>query len=308
MNMLGIRRTISSLLIVLVGVTVVTFAMMHLAPGDPAQLIAGQEASREDIEGVRRALRLDDPIPLQFVRYVGNAVQGDFGQSYQTGLPVGPEVLKAFLFTVQLVLVSITLALLLGVPIGILGAIGRGGVGETFSFMFSLIGLSIPSFFLGLALILVFAVYLPLFPVSGSGTWYHLVLPALTLSLPTAAILGRVVRAGLRAEMAKQYVRTARSKGLTERRVILFHALRNALIPLVTILGIQIGYSLGGSVIVETLFGWPGLGRLIVQSVAARDFPMVQGAVLLVAGCFVLINAIVDYSYRLLDPRIGVSK
>lgn len=300
----GLRRSLGSLLVVLIGVSVITFAMMHLAPGDPAQIIAGQEASQEDIDAIRRALRLDDPLAVQYFTYVGNVLRGDFGQSFQSGLPVAPAVLNSFGNTVQLVVASIVLALLLGISFGVMGAVSRGGIGETVSFLFSLVGLSIPTFFLGLALILIFAVYLPILPVSGSGTWRHLVMPALTLSLPTAAIFGRVVHAGLRGELEKQYVRTARSKGLLERRVVVVHALRNALVPLLTMLGIQIGYSLGGSVIVETLFGWPGLGRLIVQSVAARDFPMIQASVLLVAGCFVLINALVDYSYRILDPRI----
>lgn len=306
--MKALRRHLQSLVVVLSGVTIITFVMMHFAPGDPAELIAGSNASREDIDAIRVALRLDDPIWQQLLRYVGNALQGDLGRSYQTGMPVGPSIAQAFGYTLQLVVVSISLALLIGVPIGILGAVRKGRAGGAVSFMFSLIGLSVPSFFLGLTLILVFAVYWPVLPVSGSGSLRHLILPSLTMSLPTAAIFGRVVCAALLAELEKHYVRTARSKGLREKRVVTRHALRNALVPLLTMLGVQIGYALGGSVIVETLFAWPGLGRHIVQSVATRDFPMIQGSVLLIATSFVLINAVVDHSYRLLDPRIGGRK
>ena len=289
---------------VFAGVSIAVFLMIHLIPGDPARLYAGLEASQEDVEGVRRALGLHEPLPVQYGRFLGRFVTGDLGRSLKTGRPVGEEIAARYGSTVLLASLAIASAVVLGSATGVVAAVWRRSAVDQSALLASLLGLSLPSFFLGLVLMLVFSVQLGWLPLAGNATWRHAVLPAVTLALPAAAVISRMVRGSLVEVLEQDYIRTARSKGLTEWVVVNSHAVRNALIPVVTVVGLQLGYLLGGAVVTETVFSWPGIGRLIVQSIAARDFPVVQAAVLLLAVSFVTINLVTDMFYAVLDPRI----
>ena len=289
---------------VFAGVSVAVFLMIHLIPGDPARLYAGLEASQEDVEGVRRALGLHEPLPVQAGRFLGRFVTGDLGRSLKTGRPVAEEIAARYSSTVLLASLAIASAVVLGSATGVVAAVWRRSAVDQAALLASLLGLSLPSFFLGLVLMLVFSVQLGWLPLAGNATWRHAVLPAVTLALPAAAVISRMVRGSLVEVLEQDYIRTARSKGLTEWVVVNSHAVRNALIPVVTVVGLQLGYLLGGAVVTETVFSWPGIGRLIVQSIAARDFPVVQAAVLLLAVTFVTINLVTDMLYAVLDPRI----
>jgi len=289
---------------VFAGVSVAVFLMIHLIPGDPARRYAGLEASQEDVEGVRRALGLHEPLPVQYGRFLGRFVTGDLGRSLKTGRPVAEEIAARYGSTVLLASLAIASAVVLGSATGVVAAVWRRSAVDQAALLASLLGLSLPSFFLGLVLMLVFSVQLGWLPLAGNATWRHAVLPAVTLALPAAAVISRMVRGSLVEVLEQDYIRTARSKGLTEWVVVNSHAVRNALIPVVTVVGLQLGYLLGGAVVTETVFSWPGIGRLIVQSIAARDFPVVQAAVLLLAVTFVTINLVTDMLYAVLDPRI----
>ncbi|HAM58099.1 MAG TPA: hypothetical protein DCQ64_22890 [Candidatus Rokubacteria bacterium] len=289
---------------VFAGVSLAVFLMIHLIPGDPARLYAGLEASQEDVEGVRRALGLHEPLPIQYGRFLGRFVTGDLGRSLKTGRPVAEEIAARYSSTVLLASLAIASAVVLGSATGVVAAVWRRSAVDQAALLASLLGLSLPSFFLGLVLMLVFSVQLGRLPLAGNATWRHAVLPAVTLALPAAAVISRMVRGSLVEVLEQDYIRTARSKGLTEWVVVNSHAVRNALIPVVTVVGLQLGYLLGGAVVTETVFSWPGIGRLIVQSIAARDFPVVQAAVLLLAVTFVTINLVTDMLYAVLDPRI----
>ena len=289
---------------VFAGVSLAVFLMIHLIPGDPARLYAGLEASQEDVEGVRRALGLHEPLPVQYGRFLGRFVTGDLGRSLKTERPVAEEIAARYGSTVLLASLAIASAVVLGSATGVVAAVWRRSAVDQAALLASLLGLSLPSFFLGLVLMLVFSVQLGWLPLAGNATWRHAVLPALTLALPAAAVISRMVRGSLVEVLEQDYIRTARSKGLTEWVVVNSHAVRNALIPVVTVVGLQLGYLLGGAVVTETVFSWPGIGRLIVQSIAARDFPVVQAAVLLLAVTFVTINLVTDMLYAVLDPRI----
>jgi len=289
---------------VFAGVSVAVFLMIHLIPGDPARLYAGLEASQEDVEGVRRALGLHEPLPVQYGRFLGRFVTGDLGRSLKTERPVAEEIAARYGSTVLLASLAIASAVVLGSATGVVAAVWRRSAVDQSALLASLLGLSLPSFFLGLVLMLVFSVQLGWLPLAGNATWRHAVLPAVTLALPAAAVISRMVRGSLVEVLEQDYIRTARSKGLTEWVVVNSHAVRNALIPVVTVVGLQLGYLLGGAVVTETVFSWPGIGRLIVQSIAARDFPVVQAAVLLLAVTFVTINLVTDMLYAVLDPRI----
>jgi peptide/nickel transport system permease protein len=288
---------------VLFGVSLAVFLMVHLIPGDPAALIAGNEATRADVENVRQSLGLDRPLPVQYVSFVGKALTGDLGKSFRTGRPVLEEIMPRYLNTMALGAIALGIAVLLGMASGIVSAVRRH---TAFALLLSLAGVSMPTFFLGLLLMLVFSVWLGWLPLSGKDTWLHYILPAITLSTASIAIVSRVMHASLIEVLHEDYVRTARAKGQRESLVIWRHAVRNALIPVVTVAGLQLGYLLGGAVVTETVFAWPGLGRLLVQSILARDFPVVQAAVLLLATTFVAINLLTDLIYGLLDPRIRV--
>jgi len=288
----------------LLGVVVLVFLMVRLAPGDPAVLLAGEFATPETLEAIRARYGLDRSLPEQFFIYMGALLRGDLGESARSRRPVLEELKTYFPNTLELALAAILVAVLTGIPLGILAAL-RPGSGLDLSVMvLALLGVSMPVFWFGLLAILIFSVELGWFPVAGKGTLAHLVLPAVTLGINATALLARMTRGTLLEVLSQDYIRTARAKGLSERVVIYKHALRNALIPVITVVGLEFGTLLSGAVITETIFAWPGLGQLLVGSILARDYPVVQGAVLLVATSFVLINLLVDLLYAAIDPRV----
>lgn len=289
--------------LVLLMVSVLIFLISRLS-GDPAALMAPPEARAEDIQAIRTNLGLDKPLHEQYLIFISNAVRGDLGTSLWQKQPALNLVLERFPATLELAVTAMAFATLLGIPLGIIAAIKRDGFIDRLTMMLAVLGQSVPNFWLGMMLILIFASLLHWLPSSGRGTWQHLLMPALTLSAFPLARIARLTRSGLLEVLHQDYIRTARSKGLTESAIILKHALRNAAIPIVTVMGLQIGGLLGGAVIVETVFAWPGLGRLVVQSVFMRDFPLVQASTLFIAVIFVLVNLLVDLSYSLIDPRI----
>src|SRR3990170_2662738 len=287
---------------VLLGVSIVVFTMIRLIPGDPAQLMAGQAATQEIITGIRRDLGLDRPIIVQYAYFLRNAVRGDLGYSLFNRAPVTDELALRFPNTVRLGLASMLVAVAIGIPAGIISATRHLSWIDSLVMVVALAGVSMPVFWLGLNLIL--AVRLHWLPAIGHEGWAHLILPAVTLGAASAAIIARMTRSAMLEVMRQDYVRTARAKGVAEPSVIGRHALRNALIPVVTVVGLQLGTLLGGAVLTESVFAWPGVGRLLVDAVLARDYPIVQGTVLLIATTFVLLNVLVDVLYAVLDPRI----
>lgn len=289
---------------VLIGVTLVVFLMMHLIPGDPAQIMAGERASEEQIELTRDRLGLNDPLPVQYATFVGNAVQGDLGNSIRNGRPVTAEIGARFWITVELAFYSTLLSIFIGLIAGIVSATRRNSPWDMIIMISALFGLSMPNFWLGLMLIQYFALNIEWLPVSGWGTPASIILPVITLGTAGAAIIARMTRSSMLEVIHQDYIRTARAKGVKERYVIYKHALRNALIPVVTVVGLQFGVLLGGAVLTETVFAINGLGRLVVDAIAQRDFPIVQGSVLILALLFVLVNFLVDISYRFLNKRI----
>ena len=293
---------------VMLGVSVVTFALMYLTPGDPAETIliqqTDQQPSEEAVEAFRTEHGLDEPLPLQFLSWLTDAVQGDLGESYYSDRSVAGLVLEHLPATIELALAAIVVALLVAVPAGVLSAVHRGDRIDVVSQLGALVGVSMPNFWLGYLLIIVFALWLDMFPVYGTGGLEHLVLPALALGTGMAAIITRLVRTSMLEVIGREYVDMARSKGLRERIVVYKHALRNALLPVVTIVGLQLGFVLNGAVVIEIVFQRPGLGMLLVDSIFARDYPVVQGVVLVIAVGFVATNLLVDLTYRYLDPRV----
>jgi len=288
----------------LLGVVVLVFLMVRLAPGDPAVLLAGEFATPETLEAIRARYGLDRSLPEQFLIYLEALLRGDLGESARSRRPVLEELKTYFPNTLELASAAILVAVLTGIPLGVLAAL-RPGSGLDLSVMvLALLGVSMPVFWFGLLAILIFSVGLGWFPVAGKGTLAHLVLPAITLGINATALLARMTRGTLLEVLSQDYIRTARAKGLAERVVIFKHALRNALIPVVTVVGLEFGTLLSGAVITETIFAWPGLGQLLVGSILARDYPVVQGAVLLVAITFVLINLLVDLLYATIDPQV----
>lgn len=302
-----ILRRLLQAIPVLFGVSVLVFMMLHLIPGDPAELIAGHQATAEDVEDVRRSLGLDEPLLNQYLTFIGNAVKGDFGQSFRTGRPVLQEIGFRYGNTVLLGVSAIVIAVVVGGLSGIVSAVRRQRWADHATLFASILAISTPGFFLGLLLILIFAVWWPVLPMAGFESWQSLILPAITLSATSAAVISRIMRASLLEALDNPFVRTARAKGLRESQVIWRHGVRNAVIPVVTVSGLQLGYLLGAAVVIETVFAWPGVGRLLVQSILARDFPVVQAAVLIVACTFILVNLITDLLYGILDPRISTS-
>jgi ABC-type dipeptide/oligopeptide/nickel transport system permease component len=300
-----VRRTIASVL-VLFGVSVLVFSIIHLVPGDAVTAILGrQKVSAERVAELRQQLGLDDPIPVQYGRYLGSALQGDLGESIRNAVPVSEAIAEQLPYTVALALSAMTIALVLGFILGLLAALNQGSWLDTAIMSVSVSGMSVPTFWLGLLLIMLFAVQLGWFPsISNSNSPQALFLPALTLGLPEAAVVARMVRASMLDVLHNEYITVARAKGLRERRVVFVHGMRNALIPIVTFVGLQMAYLLGGSAIVETLFARQGIGRLAVQAISNRDYPVVQGVVLVVAVIYVLINTFTDVVYTMLNPKI----
>jgi ABC-type dipeptide/oligopeptide/nickel transport system permease component len=295
---------------VLVGISVLTFLMLHLVPGDPvaAMFVDQGGASAEQREAVRRQLGLDQPLPVQYWRSVSNAVRGDLGRSIRTNEPVADLLVRNFPPTLQLTLASMAFAIVLGVLLGTVAAIRHNSWLDSLTMLIALNGVSIPGFWLGLLLISLFAVNLHWVPIIGGGGWRGLILPAVALGFAAAAIIARMVRSSLLEALGEQYVVTARAKGLAERPVILRHALRNAAIPVVTIVGLQFGGLLGGAVIIEQVFARQGIGRMLVGALQGRDFPVAQGGVLFVAVVYVLVNLLVDLLYGVIDPRISARR
>ncbi len=299
-----ILRRILIALPTLLGVVVLVFLMVRLAPGDPAVLLAGEFATPETLEAIRARYGLDRGLPEQFLIYLEALLRGDLGESARSRRPVLEELKTYFPNTLELASAAILVAVLTGIPLGILAALRPGSSLDLSVMVLALLGVSMPVFWFGLLAILIFSVGLGWFPVAGKGTLAHLVLPAITLGINATALLARMTRGTLLEILSQDYIRTARAKGLAERVVIFKHALRNALIPVVTVAGLEFGTLLSGAVITETIFAWPGLGQLLVGSILARDYPVVQGAVLLVAITFVLINLLVDLLYATIDPRV----
>ncbi|MBN9429101.1 MAG: ABC transporter permease [Burkholderiales bacterium] len=300
-----VRRLLQALP-VLFGVSLTVFLMIHLIPGDPAELIAGQNATADDVRNVRQALGLDRSLPEQYVSFVRQALVGDFGRSFRTGRSVAEEIGERYRNTLVLGGVALGFAVLVGIGSGVVSAVRRYSLSDNLALLVSILAVSTPTFFLGLLLMLVFSVWLGWLPLTGFDSWQHLVLPAITLGAASAAVISRIMRSSLLEVLDNQYVRTARAKGLRESVVIWRHAVRNAVLPVITVVGLQLGYLLGGAVVTETVFAWPGIGRLLVQSILARDFPVVQAAVLVVALTFIVINIVTDLVYGLLDPRVSV--
>lgn len=299
-----IARRLLTVIPTLLGVLLVVFLMVRLAPGDPAELLAGEFATPETLADIRQRFGLEQPWYTQLGLYTVNMFQGDLGESVRTRQPVTEELADYFPNTLVLTLGAMLVALLIGVPAGIVSAIRPGTIFDLLAMLGALIGVSMPVFWFGLMAILIFSVQLGWFPVAGTGTLWHMVLPAITLGLGTASILARMTRSAMLEVLSQDFIRTARAKGVAGRVVIFKHAFRNALIPVVTITGLQFGGLLEGAVITETVFAWPGIGQLLVSSILARDYPVVQGAVLLIAVAFILINLVVDLMYGVIDPRI----
>jgi ABC-type dipeptide/oligopeptide/nickel transport system permease component len=289
---------------VLLGVATLVFALIHLVPGDPAQAMLGESASAKDVEELRSRLGLDRPLVEQYVAYLGGLLRGDLGASFRTGQPVTTAIIERVPATVELALAAMLVAIAFAVPLGVVAAVRQGTSVDHAAMTVALGGISIPNFWLGPMLAIIFSVQFGWLPVSGRGGWDNLVLPAVSLGAALAAILARMTRASLLEELRELYVRAARARGVSFTRAVVRHALRNSLIPLVTILGLQFGAVLTGSVITETIFAWPGIGRLLIQSIGFRDYPLVQGCILLIAVTYVSVNLITDLLYGVLDPRI----
>jgi len=289
---------------VLLGVATLVFSLIHLVPGDPAQAMMGDGASPQDVAELRKTLGLDQPLLTQYATFLRNALQGDLGKSFRTGQPVTTMVAERMPATAELAVAAMLVAIVMAIPLGVVAAVWRGTAVDYGAMTFALAGVSIPNFWLGPVLAIVFAVELGWLPVSGRGTLAHLVLPAISLGLALAAILARMTRASLLEELNELYVRAARARGVSRPAAITTHALRNSLIPLLTIVALQFGAVLTGAVITETIFAWPGIGRLLIQSIGFRDYPTVQGCILLIAVTYVTVNLVTDLMYGVLDPRI----
>lgn len=289
---------------VLLGVATLVFALVHLVPGDPAQAMAGDGASPQEVAALRERLGLDRPLGRQYAAFLTRLVVGDLGVSFRTNQPVARAIAERLPATIELATAAMLVALALAIPLGILAAVFRGTSVDHAAMTLALAGISIPNFWLGPLLAIVFAVELGWLPVSGRGSLSHLVLPASTLGFGLAAILARMTRSSLLDELRELYVLAARARGASRFRALIRHAFRNSLIPVVTILGLQVGAVLTGTIITETIFAWPGVGRLLMQSISFRDYPLVQGCILFIAVTYVTMNLVTDLVYGMLDPRI----
>jgi ABC-type dipeptide/oligopeptide/nickel transport system permease component len=282
------------------------FLLIHIVPGDPVVQMLGENARAEDLAQLRHALGLDAPIGTQYLRYLKGLFRGNWGNSFHFGSSVSAIVFQHFPATLELALAGLFVCLIIAIPAGVYSAARQGSAADHATSVFTLLGLSLPNFALGPLLILVFSIEIGWLPVSGRGGIDHLVLPAVTLGAALAAILTRMVRAAMIEELSSDYVRTARAKGLSERRVLFRHALPNAMIPIITIVGLQFGALLAGTIVTETIFSWPGIGRLAVQAITERDYPLLQGCILVIALSCVLVNLLTDLIYAVIDPRVRV--
>lgn len=298
-----LRRLLLTLPVIWIVVTLV-FGLIHIVPGDPVAQMLGEGAAVTEVERLRQELGLDRPVWQQYASYLRRLAVGDLGVSFRNQESVWASIRTRYPATLELAVAASLFSLLLAVPFGMIGALKRGRLPDRAISVVSLLGISLPNFAIGPLVILVFSIALGWFPVSGRGDWRYLVLPAATLALGLSAITTRMVRGSMLEELPQDYVRTARAKGLTEPIVVLRHAFRNGLIPILTVIGLQVGALLAGAIITETIFSWPGLGRLTVQAIGARDYPLVQGCILVIALSYILINLLTDVLYSLADPRI----
>jgi ABC-type dipeptide/oligopeptide/nickel transport system permease component len=299
-----ILKRLLMLIPVLVGVSLVSFSLLHMVPGDPAVLLAGEDANPDFIKAVRKEYGLDQPLYLQYLYFISHVIQGDFGTSIRNREPVIKLLKERFLFTIQLSFFSILIAGLIGLIAGVISSTKQYSLFDHLSMVSALFGISMPIFWLGLLLMLVFSVHLRWFPAGGKGTMAHLILPAIALGAASSAMIARMTRASMLEIIRQDYIRTARANGLRNFVVIYKHALKNAMIPVITVFGLEFGYMLGGAVLTETVFSLPGIGRLMIDGIFQRDYPVVQGAMLLVATTFVLVNLLTDITYAFFDPRI----
>ena len=297
-------RRLALTLPVLFGVSTLVFALIHFIPGDPAQAMLGETASDEDVQALRERLGLDRPLVEQYGTFLAGVARGDLGTSLRTNEPVATAILDRLPATLELAAAAMLVSIGIAIPLGIIAAVRRGTFVDHLATTLALTGISIPSFWLGPLLAIVFAVELGWLPVSGRGTPAHLILPAISLGTALAAILARMMRASLLEELREPYVQAARARGTSRTRAVLRHAFRNSLIPVVTLVGLQLGAVLTGTVITETIFAWPGVGRLLIQSIGFRDYPLVQGCILFIAVTYVGVNLLTDLVYGVLDPRI----
>lgn len=298
-----IKRLLSTIP-VLIGISLLLFLMLRMLPGDPALVLAGQMASPEEVENIRHQLGLDRPIHLQYAVFLSRLVRFDLGRSARTQNPVKQEIWARLPNTILLAVLAISLACLFGIPAGIISAVRPYTWIDYVVTSTALFGISMPVFWLGLMLVVVFSIVLNWLPAGGTGSWKHVILPSLTLAAFVVAFIARMTRSSMMEALSQDFTTTARSKGLKERVVIIKHALKNALIPIITVVGLQFGMLLGGAVLTETVFAWPGLGRLIVDSILARDYPVIQGAILVFGLLYILVNLVVDLLYAYVDPRI----
>lgn len=298
-----IKRLLSTIP-VLIGISLLLFFMLRMLPGDPAQVLAGQMATPQEIENIRHQLGLDRPIYEQYAVYMSHLVRLDLGRSARTQNPVIDEIWARLPNTLLLTVVAITLACLFGIPAGIISAVRPYSWIDYLVTMSALFGISMPVFWLGLMLVVLFAVILQWLPAGGTGSWQHVILPSVTLASFVVAFIARMTRSTMLETLSQDFTTTARSKGLAEKVVIVKHALKNALIPIITVVGLQFGFLLGGAVLTETVFAWPGLGRLLYDSISARDYPVIQGTILIFGLLYILVNLVVDLIYAFVDPRI----
>ena len=300
-------RRLLLLIPVLWGVATLVFLLLHFIPGDPVDLMLGDSALGTDRETLRDQLGLNDPLIVQYLRYFGDLLQGDWGTSLFSKKPVFEEIMERVPATMELMFGAMVVTILVAMPLGLIAAVNKGTWIDQGAMIFSLLGVSLPNFWLGPMLILLFSIHFDLLPVNERGGLEHLILPALTLGTSLASILARITRSSVVETLQAEYIRTARSKGISELRILFRHALRNALIPIVTVIGLQVGVLLSGAIITEAIFDWPGLGNLLISAINSRNYPLVQGCVLFIAGSYVMVNLVIDLVYAYLDPRIRLS-
>src|SRR5215471_6174463 len=303
---LALIRRLLIVIPVLWAVVTLVFLLIHIVPGDPARQLVGENATEEQVQAARVELGLDKPLASQYADYWRGLVRGDWGINPVTKQPVLKRIVSRYPATIELALAAMIIATLISIPLGVTAATHRGSIIDSLSTMVALLGISLPSFALGPLLVLIFSVELGITPVSGAGSLANLILPAVTLGAGLSAILTRIVRSSVLEELGEDYVRTARAKGLPESRVIYKHVLKNGLIPVVTVLGLQFGVLLAGAIITERVFSWPGVGSLLIDSISERDYKVTQGCILAIAATYVLVNTATDVFYRFLDPRIKV--
>lgn len=301
-------KKLFSLIVVLLFASIVVFMIIHMIPGDPAEVMAGPGVSNTDVELLRVRMGLDKPLFEQYTNWIGKIVlHGDFGESLINSVPISQLMFERFLNTLVLSVFGIAIAIVFGLFFGVISAIKQNSILDVGIMGLSIAGISMPIFWIGLILIMVFAVNLNLLPATGSGTFNHLILPGIAIGLNSLAVLARMTRSSLLEVLKQDYIRTAEAKGLFKRKIIFKHALKNAMIPIITTIGIQFGYLLGGAVLTETVFVYPGIGRLLVDSISRRDYPTVQGCLLIITAMVVIMNTLIDFAYRYLDPRIKIT-